>query len=220
MKTIQKLYIIIVVVIAVSSIISSVFLYQDNTRLKQDIEKREILLTSALNQDSTWRVKQDSIIKTVEKTFFFYAGDKKMNGDEFIRYVNDLFAKYENAMDSLQYYKQYYIMTKDVFKPNFRAEIDSSANMIKYSIKHDASNIVDNEEIKQFATDSKILKSVLERYNIVVKDLGNGYVTFESPQIDSALILLPYHRKELEYIPEKKCWVITRTEISTSKSKK
>lgn len=77
MKTIQKLYIIIVVVIAVSSIISSVFLYQDNTRLKQDIEKREILLTSALNQDSTWRVKQDSIIKTVEKTFFFYAGDKK-----------------------------------------------------------------------------------------------------------------------------------------------
>jgi hypothetical protein len=48
MKTIQKLYIIIVVVIAVSSIISSVFLYQDNTRLKQDIEKREILLTSAL----------------------------------------------------------------------------------------------------------------------------------------------------------------------------
>ena len=80
MKTIQKLYIIIVVVIAVSSIISSVFLYQDNTRLKQDIEKREILLTSALNQDSTWRVKQDSIIKTVEKTFFFYAGDKKMNG--------------------------------------------------------------------------------------------------------------------------------------------
>ena len=126
-----------------------------------------------------------------------------MNGDEFIRYVNDLFAKYENMMDSLQYYKQYYIMTKDVFKPNFRAEIDSSANMIKYSIKYDASNIVDNEEIKQFATDSKILKSVLERYNIVVKDLGNGYVTFESPQIDSALILLPYHRKELEYIPEK-----------------
>ncbi|RGX74874.1 hypothetical protein [Bacteroides stercorirosoris] len=74
MKTIQKLYIIIVVVIAVSSIISSVFLYQDNTRLKQDIEKREILLTSALNQDSTWRVKQDSIIKTVEKTFFFLCG--------------------------------------------------------------------------------------------------------------------------------------------------
>lgn len=218
MKTIQKLYIIILV-IAISSTISSVFLYQDNTRLKQDIEKREILLTSALNQDSTWREKQDSIIKTVEETFF-YAGNKKMNGDEFIRYVNNLIEKYEKALDSLQHYKQYYIMTKDVFKPNFRAEIDSSANMIKYSIKCDVSNIVDNEEIKKFATDSKILKSVLECYNIVVKDLGNGYVTFESPQIDSALILLPYHRKELKYIPEKKCWVITRTETSTSKSKK
>ena len=60
MKTIQKLYIIIVVVIAVSSIISSVFLYQDNTRLKQDIEKREILLTSALNQDSTWRDRKST----------------------------------------------------------------------------------------------------------------------------------------------------------------
>lgn len=77
MKTIQKLYIIIVVVIAVSSIISSVFLYQDNTRLKQDIEKREILLTSALNQDSTWRVKQDSIIKTVEKHSSFMRVIKK-----------------------------------------------------------------------------------------------------------------------------------------------
>lgn len=68
-KTIQKLYIIIVLVIAISSIISSVFLYQDNTRLKQDIEKREILLTSALNQDSTWREKQDSIIKKLFKNY-------------------------------------------------------------------------------------------------------------------------------------------------------
>lgn len=182
------------------------FVQKDNVRLKLDMEKREALLSSSLNNDSTWMAKQDSIINVVEKSIFF-AGDKKMDGDEFVRYVNSLLKDYNAVVDSLQYYKQYFTMSQGILNSKFKAEPDTLTNTICYSISYTTPQ---DKEMLKLTRDSKILELITQRYNINIKDLGNGSIVFESPQIDSALILLPYHRDELEYLPEKKCWIITR----------
>lgn len=177
------------------------------------MEKREALLSSSLNNDSTWMAKQDSIINIVEKSIFF-VGDKKMDGDELVRYVNSLLKDYNNlasdynaVVDSLQYYKQYFTMSRGILNSKFKAEPDTLTNTICYSISYTTPQ---DKEMLKLARNSKILELITQRYNINIKDLGNGSIVFESPQIDSALILLPYHRDELEYSPEKKCWIITR----------
>lgn len=66
----------ITVLVLIGLAIFAFFVQKDNVRLKLDIEKREALLSSALNNDSTWMAKQDSIINIVEKSIFF-VGDKK-----------------------------------------------------------------------------------------------------------------------------------------------
>lgn len=208
----------ITVLVLIGLAIFAFFVQKDNIRLKLDIEKREALLSSALNNDSTWMAKQDSIINIVEKSIFF-VGDKKMDGDEFTRYVNSLSKDYNNlandynaVIDSLQYYKQYFTMSQGILNSKFKAELDTLTNTIYYSISYATPQ---NKEMLKLTRDSKILELITQRYNINIKDLGNGSIVFESPQIDSALILLPYHRDELEYLPEKKCWTITRKVIIT-----
>lgn len=208
----------ITVLVLIGLAIFAFFVQKDNIRLKLDIEKREALLSSALNNDSTWMAKQDSIINIVEKSIFF-VGDKKMDGDEFTRYVNSLSKDYNNlandynaVVDSLQYYKQYFTMSQGILNSKFKAELDTLTNTIYYSISYATPQ---NKEMLKLTRDSKILELITQRYNINIKDLGNGSIVFESPQIDSALILLPYHRDELEYLPEKKCWTITRKVIIT-----
>lgn len=218
MKKINIIRHSITVLVLIGLAIFAFFVQKDNIRLKLDLEKREALLSSALNNDSTWMAKQDSIINIVEKSIFF-VGDKKMDGDEFTRYVNSLSKDYNNlandynaVVDSLQYYKQYFTMSQGILNSKFKAELDTLTNTIYYSISYATPQ---NKEMLKLTRDSKILELITQRYNINIKDLGNGSIVFESPQIDSALILLPYHRDELEYLPEKKCWTITRKVIIT-----
>lgn len=203
----------ITVLVLIGLAIFAFFVQKDNVRLKLDMEKREALLSSSLNNDSTWMAKQDSIINIVEKSIFF-VGDKKMDGDELVRYVNSLLKDYNNlasdynaVVDSLQYYKQYFTMSRGILNSKFKAEPDTLTNTICYSISYTTPQ---DKEMLKLARNSKILELITQRYNINIKDLGNGSIVVESPQIDSALILLPYHRDELEYLPEKKCWIITR----------
>lgn len=203
----------ITVLVLIGLAIFAYFVQKDNVRLKLDMEKREALLSSSLNNDSTWMAKQDSIINIVEKSIFF-VGDKKMDGDELVRYVNSLLKDYNNlasdynaVVDSLQYYKQYFTMSRGILNSKFKAEPDTLTNTICYSISYTPPQ---DKEMLKLTRDSKILELITQRYNINIKDLGNGSIVFESPRIDSALILLPYHRDELEYLSEKKCWIITR----------
>ena len=60
----------ITVLVLIGLAIFAFFVQKDNVRLKLDMEKREALLSSSLNNDSTWMAKQDSIINIVEKSIF------------------------------------------------------------------------------------------------------------------------------------------------------
>lgn len=209
MKKVSSIYIITISLLTIILLVLLVVLYKDNTHLKYEIERRDNLLTSALNKDSIWLNKQDSIIQFVEKNIFFYAGNKEMAGDEFIRYVNDLYYKNQTLQDSLDYYKQYYKMTQSAFKPHFTAKLDSASRRIVYTLGYTEldTTSLSNQYIKDCLRDSERLKVLLNHYSIKIKELKEGYI-FEAPKIDSALILLPYYRDRLEYIPDKKCWVV------------
>ena len=70
MKRNNILYGILILIIAVLGYIA-ISLYTDNTNLSNEVKRRDALLVSALNQDSIWIHKQDSIIQNVEKEMFF-----------------------------------------------------------------------------------------------------------------------------------------------------
>ena len=87
MKKVASIYSIMISLFALLLLVLFVMVHRDNAHLQYEIARRDDLLTSALNQDSIWLNKQDSIIKFVEKNIFFYAGNEEMTGDEFIKYT-------------------------------------------------------------------------------------------------------------------------------------
>ena len=99
MNKLLKILVLATSIIAIASSVFALLQYDENVKLKSDVEKRDKLLTSALNNDSAWAKKQDSIIKYVTKDLFFYSGDERMNSEEFIRYVNSLHEQYEITKD-------------------------------------------------------------------------------------------------------------------------
>lgn len=209
MKKTTSIYLIAISFLTFISLVLCVILYKDNIHLKYEIARRDDLLNSTLNQDSIWQNKQDSIIQFVESNILFYVGSEKMTEDKFIKYVNSLYDKNRVLQDSLDYYKQYYKMTQSAFNPHFSAKMDSASQKIIYTLKYaelDTTSLY-TQYIKDCIRDSKHLKMLLNHYAIKIKEVKDGYI-FESPKIDSALILLPYFRSRLEYIADKKCWVI------------
>ncbi len=209
MKKATSIYSITISFLMLLLLVMCIIEHRDNVHLKYEIARRDELLTSALNQDSVWLNKQDSIIQFVEKNIFFYAGNEKMTGDEFIKYVNSLYDRNRVLQDSLDYYKQYYNMTQSAFNPLFSAKEDSASQQIIYTLEYSK---LDNtsfnaQYFKDCLRDSERLKILLNHYAIKIKEVKDGFI-FESPKIDSALILLPYFRSRLEYLPDKRCWVV------------
>lgn len=100
-------------------------------------------------------------------------------------------------------------MTQSAFKPRFTAKLDSASQRIIYSLGYTEldTTSLNNQFIKDCLRDSERLKVLLNHYSIKIEELREGYI-FEAPKIDSALVLLPFYRDRLEYIPEKKCWVV------------
>ena len=209
MKKATSIYSITISTLMLLLLVMCIIEHRDNVHLKYEIARRDELLTSALNQDSVWLIKQDSIIQFVEKNIFFYAGNEKMTGDEFIKYVNSLYDRNRVLQDSLDYYKQYYNMTQSAFNPCFSANLDSASQRIVYTLKYSEldKTLFNDQYLKDCLRDRERLKTLLNHYAINIKEVKDGYI-FESPKIDSALMLLPYFRSRLEYIPDKRCWVI------------
>ena len=62
MNKLLKILVLATSIIAIASSVFALLQYDENVKLKSDVEKRDKLLTSALNNDSAWAKKQDSII--------------------------------------------------------------------------------------------------------------------------------------------------------------
>jgi len=51
------------------------------------------------------------------------------------------------------------------------------------------------------------LNLIRKNYNITIKETDK-YITTEAPQLDSALLLLPFYRNKIKYDNENKTWII------------
>lgn len=225
MNKLFKILILVMFIVSIASSIFSFLQYDENVKLKSDIEKRDKLLASTLNNDSSWIKRQDSIVKYVTKDLFFYFGNEKMNPEEFIRYVNSLHKQYEIIEDSLMYYKTYFKMTNKLHGGNFKVDKDGAKTVYQYSgidvqsidsalqSKSGGVYTLQKENIEMKLKLSMYQKAI-DKYGIKFEEYkDNGkYLTFiiKASQVDSALILFPYFKDRLIYNKKKGYWEIKR----------
>lgn len=211
MKRNNIIYGILILIIGVLGYIV-IFLYTENNNLTNEVKRRDALLVSALNQDSIWLHKQDSIIQNVEKETFFYMGNKKMSGDEFIAYMNALLNRYGELEDSLQYYRNYYSLVQPRLKTHFDFEesLDSVANTkhIVYHVSYDSIIPISRKEIEDLEYNNQILSHIIGKYKFKI-DKHPTHFSIRAEKIDSAMMLLPFYRDKIKYSAKDKCWIIT-----------
>lgn len=223
MNKLSKITILVINIITIATFVFSILLYRENVRLKSDIDKRDRLLASTLNKDSTLSKKQDSIIKYVTRDLFFYSGDEKMNPEEFIRYVNSLHEQLETMSDSLVYYKTYYAMTNKMYGGIFKVHKKGGQMEFQYSGKdiQQMDSILQSKvgdiymlqkENMEMELKLSMYKKAIDKYNIKFENYKNEgeYVTYaiKAAQVDSALMLLPFFRDKLTYNAKKGYWEV------------
>lgn len=86
-------------------------------------------------------------------------------------------------------------------------ELDSTS-VITYRL-HEGRPITYRELSTENDSLSIRLRAILNQYPIDVVSIENG-VYVKSPQIDSALMLLPIYRDKITYNPQEKCWYVIR----------
>lgn len=189
-----------------------VSLYSDNKHLTNEVNRRDALLVSALNQDSIWIHKQDSIIKNVERETVFYMGNKQMSGEEFLTHMNALLSRYYELEDSLQYYKQYYSMVQSRLHTDFGYEESlDTINQKKrylYHVSYDSIVPIPRKEVEDWEYKISILNHLVKKYQFRIDKHPNFFVV-HAEAIDSAMMLLPYFRDNIKYSQKDKCWIIT-----------
>ena len=75
-------------------------------------------------------------------------------------------------------------------------------------IRYNQLDTLSSEQIIELFYDRQKLKTIVQRYNINIENIDSTRFIIEAQEIDSALILLPYYRDKLKYIPEKNAWQI------------
>lgn len=202
-----------------------------NRMLSREIALKDSVISVYSARDSFEMAKEKEIIEYVDQNKVFIAGDSQMNSIEFVRYVNQLIQQYEKKEDSLYFYKQYYSYAQHFLKASYTMETESKrkdkTNLTEYvfSFSLDSTKVISKEQYMRLISDSILLQKVKDKYCISIKKLESeeqesGVTTaysITSPQIDSALVLLPYHRHELTYNPEKGYWIVTYRKERTPK---
>lgn len=188
-----------------------------------ELDREAAVCDSIINSYSKFEIKKEKIIirdtlfRTAEITSSFSVNGMKISSDDLIKYVNNLSSQNKNLSDSLEFYKVFYHAAKNAHSNDkFKVVYDKNNNTKKYSYhstRIDSASI-DNlySKYDDAISELKIYKSVLESYKINVSDIkymGNEIkYKVDAKQIDSALMLLPYYRKELKFDSKKNRWEI------------
>ena len=187
----------IAVIATVFSFVSSI----SNNRLINRLEERDEFIES-LTQADTSKTQTN-----FTHDHIFKAGEKEMNSEEFVAYVNALLRETNEILDSLSYYRSFYQMTKKYFGAELvRDPKDSTGSRYIYTFEH-YMNLTD-AQLKVIASESGKYRAIMKKYQINVEE-HEDYYFVTSPQIDSALALLPFFRKNIIDVSGGK-YVITR----------
>ncbi|MBP5398611.1 MAG: hypothetical protein J6Y32_08345 [Bacteroidales bacterium] len=175
----------IAMIATVFSFVSSI----SNNRLIKRLEERDDFIESLTQSDTS---KTQTILT---RDHIFKAGEKEMNSEEFVAYVNALLRETNEMLDSLSYYRSYYQMTKIYFGAELVQDPrDSTGSRYIYTFEHYKK--LTNDQLKVIASESGKYRAIMKKYQISVEE-HEGYYVVTSPQIDSALALLPFFRKNI-----------------------
>lgn len=185
----NRAYLTIVSSIAMIATVFSFVSSISNNRLIKRLEERDDFIESLTQSDTS---KTQTILT---RDHIFKAGEKEMNSEEFVAYVNALFRETNEMLDSLSYYRSYYQMTKKYFGAELVQDPrDSTGSRYIYTFVH-YKNFTD-DQLKEIASESGKYRAIMKKYQISVEEHEDYYVV-TSPQIDSALALLPFFRKNI-----------------------
>lgn len=167
--------------------------------LRAQLTQRESIIESLIQNDTT------GINSYLRRDVSFTANGKTMDSDEFVTYINSVLQDCYSKLDSLSYYRQYYLTTQSIFGSKLEVNPKDSTGQ-SYIYTYPA-QIQDVNTINKLLIESGRYRAIMKKYPINIED-GDGYFIISSPQIDSALILLPYFRDNLRAISDDK-WEIT-----------
>ena len=185
----NRAYLTIVSSIAMIATVFSFVSSISNNRLIKRLEERDDFIESLTQSDTS---KTQTILT---RDHIFKAGEKEMNSEEFVAYVNTLLRETNEMLDSLSYYRSYYQMTKKYFGAELVQDPrDSTGSRYIYTFEH-YKNPTD-DQLKVIASESGKYRAIMKKYQINVEEHEDYYV-ITSPQIDSALALLPFFRKNI-----------------------
>lgn len=206
----------------------AIFSWYNNTGyikgLEHQIANRDSLIKEIQTSNLTSK-PLDSILHNAPRN--------NISTDDLIRYTNDLVKRNNIIEDSLEFYRTYYNLSKRSTNPNFSVKNEGNSRTYSYqsrSLDIDTVNSILksglekssrewssklNEEYKrstELENKLNMYKKAIDKYGIQfnnIKKEGNTIsYDIEAPQVDSALLLLPFYRKELKYDSKKRQWTI------------
>lgn len=207
-------------------IVSLVLLYENNN-LTQQIKDRDTLIEDIKKQQTENSNKVDTLIREIEKEINFTYGDRIISADELINIYNQRADDLKKLNDSLSYYRMYYKMVQKQYNHKFSVDSTmyslSNIGLSKDSIE--AKYNIINQKLLALEKENALLelqmkmyKSGSTKYNINYIDVKYKYTkdslasqifyTVKAPQVDSALLLLPYYRKQLKFNPKDSTWTV------------
>ena len=183
------IYLTIVSCIATIATVFSFVSYIANNRLIKRVEERDEFIESLTQSDSS---KTPTILT---RDHVFMAGEKEMNSEEFVAYVNTLLRETNEMLDSLDYYRAYYQMTRKHFGAEFVKDPEDSTGT-RYIYSFERFKDLSDDQLRAMESESIKYRAIIKKYQINVEE-HEDYCVVTSPQIDSALALLPIFRKNI-----------------------
>ena len=184
-----RIYLTIVSSIATVATVFSFVSSIANNRLIKRVEERDEFIESLTQSDTS---KTQTIIT---RDHVFMAGEKEMNSEEFVAYVNTLLRETNEMLDSLDYYRSYYQMTRKHLGAEFVKDPEDSTGT-RYIYSFERFNDLSGDQLSAMASESRKYRAIIKKYQINVEE-HEDYCVVTSPQIDSALALLPFFRKNI-----------------------
>lgn len=208
----------------------------DSYRTKSQLNERDNLIAEMKEENSERSQKIDTLVRTITNGISFSKNGKTLDSDELISYIKNLekaqstFAnEIQTLEDSLQYYKAYYELSQRQSKSSFSVKKDNtkvSYSLQTQSIPVDSANAIINftideknkvinslyKEIAELKLKLSMHEKAVKKYGIEFNNIKRNedevsYI-IEAPRVDSALLLLPYYRKNLKYNAKKGHWEI------------
>lgn len=185
----NRIFSTIVSSIAIIASVFSIVSYISNNHLRRQVIERDVFIESLTQSDTS---KTPTILT---RDHIFKAGEKEMNSEEFVAYVNTLLRETNEMLDSLAYYRSYYQMTRKHFGAEFIKDPEDSTGT-RYIYSFERFKDLSGDQLRAMASESRKYRAIMQKYQIDVEE-HEDFCVVTSPQIDSALALLPFFRKNI-----------------------